>query len=175
MSWNCVKSLFDPTSRTDPSTFLSCSRAMWFWQSSPRRFCCSQRRSASISACEDADFYTHVISCQFSSVHFIHLINFLHFISSPISFHVMSGKNITSPKNTPTARTWWGIFCGWYGWDMSTIHATLTAEEDWKSKEQLGNPPHNLLFCNCHLPQKPRRESPPVFSYQPATCRTTSR
>ena len=30
--------------------FQSCKRAMWFWQSSPRRFCCSHRRSASISA-----------------------------------------------------------------------------------------------------------------------------
>ena len=49
-----------------------------------------------------------------------------------------------SPKNTPTATTWWVVFGGLdlYGWDMSTIHATLTPGGDWgdKCKAQLAEP-----------------------------------
>ena len=86
------------------------------------------------------------------------------------------------PKTTPTAMTWWVGFCGLdlYGWNMSTIHSTLTPRGDWEinvykaqlaelSKKQLwstatwetnvknscGNPPQNLFWSNSHLPQKP--------------------
>ena len=39
------------------------------------------------------------------------------------------------PKNTPTAATWWVVFCGLdlYKWAMSTIHSTLTAGGDWET------------------------------------------
>ena len=52
-----------------------------------------------------------------------------------------------SPKNTPTATTWWVVFWGLdlYGWDMSTIHATLTPGGDWEInvKHNWQNPPKN--------------------------------
>lgn len=43
-------------------------------------------------------------------------------------------KATISPKNTPTAKTWWVVFCGQdlSGWDMSTIHAILTTGGDWE-------------------------------------------
>ena len=53
-----------------------------------------------------------------------------------------------SPKNIPTATTWWVVFCGLdlYGRDMSTIHATLTQGGDWEInvKHSWRNPAKSL-------------------------------
>ena len=64
-----------------------------------------------------------------------------------------------NPKNTPTATTWWVVFCGLevYGWDMSTTHATLTPERDWELnvKNSWRNPAkRNLFWNNNHLRDK---------------------
>ena len=59
------------------------------------------------------------------------------------------------PNSCPT---WWVVFCGLdlYGWDMSTIHATLTPGGDWEINVEHSwrNPPQNLFGSNSHLPKK---------------------
>ncbi len=95
---------------------------------------------------------------------------------------------IISQKNTPTATTCWVVFCGLdlYGWDVWTIHATLTPGGDWEInvkhrlrnppknfyeataiwetnvKNSWRNPPQNLFWSNSHLPKTPQETVRPM-------------
>ncbi len=71
-------------------------------------------------------------------------------------------KQNISPKNTPTATTWWVVFCGldFYGWDMSTIHAASTpgGDREIKVKRSWRN------WSNSHLRQNPRETLRRMYS-----------
>ena len=70
------------------------------------------------------------------------------------NFHLVLPIPKIIPKNTPTATTWWVVFCVWVRHVNNSCN--FDPEQDWETnvKNSWRNAPKNLFWTNSHLGDK---------------------